>query len=141
MFQVVSDSLNNTISLSNTHLINVKGIGYINARSLKVGDTLRFFSTQFNDFKVASIRFELKKGLIAPLTNEGTILVNKIDSSCYAVVNSHKMADIGMAPVKFWYMITKYLGQQSLASEVIDVDSYSNFLFRFANSFMPSTLR
>ena len=79
MFQVISDSLNNTISLSPTHLINVKDSGYINARQLKVGDTLRAFSAklnEFNDFKVASIQFVIKKGLMAPLTNEGTILVN-----------------------------------------------------------------
>ena len=45
------------------------------------------------------------EGYIAPLTMSGTILVNSILASCYAVIDSHALAHSAMAPVRWWHLM------------------------------------
>ncbi len=143
MFQIIYDSMNNSISLTNSHLIFVKDQGYINAGKIKIGDTLRIYSNKnlkFKDFQVKRISFDIKKGFIAPLTNQGTLLVNQIDTSCYAEVNNHNLADIAMTPVKVWYKLSKLLGSSSSnkENEEVKVDLYSSYLYKIASKFFPN---
>ena len=57
--------------------------------------------------KIESILIEPIEGYVAPLTMAGTILVNDLLASCYAVVDSHSVAHAAMAPVRWWYMINQ----------------------------------
>lgn len=52
---------------------------------------------------IKSILIEPVKGYAAPLTLSGTILVDNILVSNYAVIKSHSAAHIAMAPVRWWY--------------------------------------
>ena len=148
MFHVISDAENkNSISLSANHLINVKNLGYIHASKVKIGDILRSYSDEkqaFKDLIVSSIKFEFKTGYTAPLTNEGTVLVNGIDASCYAVVNNQYLANFVMIPLKAWYAISKYYSfgeaNKNVIKSFVDVNWYSQVLYRFASIFMPSIL-
>ena len=141
MFQVLSDKNNKSISLSSTHLLYVKDAGYIFASKIKNGDALRTYSYEeerFVDFVVDKIDFQLKIGYIAPLTNEGTILVNNIDASCFAMVNNHWLANLAMTPLRLYYKISKYFGQTNEINDYIDIDYYSKFLHSFATHYTPS---
>ncbi len=140
------DASNKQISLTNSHLIYVKNKGYIKVSDVKLSDVLRVYSNEKNDFDnflVSRINYELKTGFIAPLTQQGTLLVNQIDTSCYAEVNDHSVANLFMIPVKFCYKINKYLNLKNTiksASSNVDLDFYSKVLYQFGLKYFPSYL-
>ncbi len=141
MFQVITDTLNTTsISLSPSHLIHVNNAGYVQARKLKLGDRLTLHSDRgLQQVVVGSIRFEIQTGFTAPLTSAGTLLVNGVDASCFAVVNSHRLANLGMMPVKVWYYVSKYIfGGPGQLETNVDIDFYSVGLFRVVSYLMPA---
>ena len=145
MFQSMYDSNDNYISLTGEHLINVKGRGYIKAKNIKIGDKLRVYAEEdknFYDFEVKKILHEMKLGFVAPLTYKGTILVNQIDTSCYAQINDHDLADLAMTPVKLWYKIRKFFGLNKARSiqnnENVEISFYSSLLYKITSTIMPS---
>ncbi|KAH8343613.1 hypothetical protein KR059_000085 [Drosophila kikkawai] len=56
--------------------------------------------------QVGSVR---SKGVVAPLTREGTIVVNSVAASCYAVINSQSLAHWGLAPMRFLSTLEAWL--------------------------------
>jgi hypothetical protein len=145
LFKTMYGASNKQISLTNSHLIYVKNKGYIKVSDVNLGDFLRVYSNEknyFDNFLVSRIDYELKTGFIAPLTQQGTLLVNQIDTSCYAEVNDHSVADLFMIPVKFWYKINKYLDIKTIksASSNVDLDFYSKVLYQFGSKYFPSYL-
>ena len=139
------DTANNQISLTNAHLIYVKSIGYTKVSDVKLGDILRINSspqTEFVDFLVSRITYDLKEGFIAPLTAEGTLLVNRIDTSCYAEVNDHHMADLIMTPVKLWYKLNKYMNGNKIRNRdpIVNPSFYSTAFYNLALHLFPSYL-
>lgn len=50
--------------------------------------------------RVTEVRAVLARGFIAPLTSEGTVVVNSIAASCYALVNSQSLAHISFMPFR-----------------------------------------
>ena len=146
MFQTLHDSAGHQISLTSSHLIYVKEKGYVKSSSGNVGDSLQIFSATLDrlvDFKVSRVNYELKRGYIAPLTNQGTLLVNGVLASCYAEINSHYLADVAMTPLKLWHQIAGLIGtghpiNQNLQSH--DINSYAHFLSLFSKRFLPETL-
>lgn len=111
---------------------------------MQIGDLLRTYSNkdkEFVDFQVKRISYELKEGFIAPLTNEGTLLVNQVDTSCYAEVNSHQMGELAMAPVKLWYKLNKLFTNTIVdkgSDHDVGVNLYSKLLYKFGLTFFPS---
>ncbi|XP_030370903.1 protein hedgehog [Scaptodrosophila lebanonensis] len=49
------------------------------------------------------------RGVVAPLTKEGTIVVNSVAASCYAIIDSQSLAHFGLAPMRLWYMLQSWL--------------------------------
>lgn len=142
MFQVFYDLNENQISLTGSHLIYVLEKGYVKANHVRIGDKLRIYSEKeniFKEFKVKRIDYQIKEGFIAPLTNHGTILVNGIDSSCYADINSHHLADFAMLPFRLWYKISKMLNLKNKNEniEFKSVPNYFNFLHLFTYKMFP----
>jgi hypothetical protein len=91
------------LKLSAEHLIakfdqETKQQEFIFAKDIKVGDLL--FSHLKNDHvRVIDISTETEKGAYAPLTEDGTLFVNNILVSCYANIQSHKLAHYSMQPI------------------------------------------
>ena len=59
--------------------------------------------------KVTKITTETRKGIYAPLTKHGTIVVNGVVTSCYAYINSVPVAHLVFAPMRAYHDISNYL--------------------------------
>ena len=121
--------------MTESHLININKKGFIKAADVQIGDEMIAHNSQ--NVKVVKIETEIKEGFTAPLTQEGTILVNDILVSCYAEVNSHWLAHMVMKPVNIWYQISKYIGLSETANRD-GLHSYASFLFDLSATFLPS---
>ncbi|XP_055313047.1 protein hedgehog [Sitodiplosis mosellana] len=60
--------------------------------------------------RVKKITVELHRGVYAPLTYDGTIVVNSIAASCYALVEKHSIAHISFVPMRTLHRIEELLG-------------------------------
>lgn len=110
----------NPLEISPEHMLFVVGkTRAVPARSIRVGDVLQ--SSQWPDgVEVKKIAATLRRGLYAPLTTDGTIVVDGIVSSCYIALqetvaagehlefkggmstglSQHFMAHLAMSPVR-----------------------------------------
>ena len=59
--------------------------------------------------KIESILIEPVEGFVAPLTQAGTLLVEGILASSYAVVHSQTLAHSAMAPLRWWYSFSNMI--------------------------------
>ncbi|ALC45814.1 hh [Drosophila busckii] len=59
--------------------------------------------------RVLRVSSERSRGVVAPLTREGTIVVNSVAASCYALVNSQSLAHWGFIPMRLWYTLQSWM--------------------------------
>lgn len=91
--------------------------------------------------RVKQITYELHHGVYAPLTYDGTIVVNSITASCYALVEKHSLAHLSFMPMRALDSIEDMLG----LSNGIEMDAprgihwYASALNTFKNIFLPTT--
>ncbi|XP_036323259.1 protein hedgehog [Rhagoletis pomonella] len=77
--------------------------------------------------RVLRLKVERKPGVVAPLTREGTIVVDSVTASCYAVVNSQKLAHWGLAPMRLMAAVRSWLpGSSTDANATAQAKSASN---------------
>lgn len=144
MFQNFYNERNESlISLTPSHLIYVQDKGYIKSSRVEIGDKIRVYSfnlQQVSFQQVATIRFSVKQGYIAPLTRQGSLLVNRVDASCYAEVNSHYWADWAMLPLKSLYSIRKLFNLDQTQHARVEVSLYLSSLHSLVQALVPSAL-
>ncbi|KAK4522389.1 hypothetical protein GAYE_HTGSCF06PCTG21G0273 [Galdieria yellowstonensis] len=82
-------------------------ITHVFATDIKKGDKFLFHNTSDTmPTQVTHIRQVNEVGAFAPLTSEGTYLVNGVLASCYAHFASHNMAHVAFAPYRWYYSLT-----------------------------------
>ncbi|XP_026878142.2 sonic hedgehog protein A [Electrophorus electricus] len=67
---------------------------------------------------VERIYTEEHEGSFAPVTSHGTIVVDRVLASCYAVIEDHVLAHWAFAPVRFAYVLSSVLFPQSYQSNL-----------------------
>jgi hedgehog protein len=106
------------LTLTPTHLLPVEGRSNVFAAYVSPGDrvlvkhelvTSMHQHTSFKWDMVTEVRLVLEEGVYAPLTSEGTLLVNDVVASCYAIVDSQRIAHYAFMPFRFWKSVISSL--------------------------------
>lgn len=145
------------LTISADHLmykleIGTKLLKSVFARNLSIGD--RIFVYNANDVdtfsyneKVVNVKTVTMKGLYAPLTDEGAIVVDGVPASCYAGTRSENLAHTVMTPLRLWYRLLNllsekyftddnnnlYLSSSNHSDDGDGVHFYANFLWWLAD--------
>lgn len=105
-----------------------------------------FFKTAQNRFiprRVVGIDTLLSAGFLSPLTSAGSIVVNDVAVSCYAVVGSDTLAHWAFAPLRWWTQASAALfgvAQPHVGAAPGDSEGirpYPNALFTLAKLLVP----
>lgn len=59
-------------------------------------------SSELRLVRVRDVQTQFAAGVYAPLTREGTVVVNGVAASCYAAVEDQALAHLAFAPVRIW---------------------------------------
>lgn len=109
------------VTVTPGHLVYVRKHGsaetqFIFADRVEEGDYLLVAAnggSQLVPRLVRRIGAELHRGVFAPLTREGTIVVDDVAASCYAMVNRQWLAHWSFAPVRVWRTVQRWLDWSS----------------------------
>lgn len=108
--------------------------------------------------RVQRLKVAHRPGVVAPLTRTGTIVVDSVTASCYAVVNSQKLAHWGLAPMRLLATMRSWLpGSNAVTSVQAKSDGgnstmsattrtkgihwYARFLYALKNIVLPQEWR
>ena len=137
-------------------------IDYVAAREVKLGDRFYVHSNgQLEYSTVVNITIELKTGYFAPLTmtgrlcfsqsivnkifllNKGTLLVNDVFASCFATAKNHQLAQMFMAPFRWYYQITRSMSMTDpFGNDRTDgIHWLIKIIYQFISYVQPSTLQ
>jgi hypothetical protein len=147
LFYILKTSCGNQISLTEYHLIpkiSYQGnLNYTIAKQIQIGDLLvGLFNNQLKSCRVINITNQIKKGYYAPLTMEGTLLVNQILASSFAHVNNHHIAQFYMFPFRYYYKLTRFisLNDPLYLYKTEGLNWLIKIMFHFARYFRLDTL-
>lgn len=99
------------LTLTPSHLLPVEGKSIIFAARVQVGDKILVRDSEEAENMVHdALRYDriieaklvLEEGVFAPLTNEGTVLIDDVVASCYAIIESQTIAHYSFIPYRFW---------------------------------------
>ncbi|XP_075685235.1 indian hedgehog protein isoform X1 [Rhinoderma darwinii] len=93
---------------------------------------------------VTSVSLEIDTGVFAPLTQHGTILVDDVVVSCFALVQKQRLAQVAYWPLRVLYSLGAMVGNET--SQEVGIHWYSRFLYQLGrmvlnqNEFHPQGL-
>lgn len=161
----IRTELGRTIKLTPSHLLlrtknndsSVKEPVY--ADEIRVGDQLyvRHEGREFVPDTVVHIEWFFEMGVYAPLTRTGTIVVDDVLASCYAVIHSQTLAHVAFAPYRlyanildsihrFWVVLSKPVScwheeaRRKPEPQPVGIHSYAKFLYSISDFVVPSFL-
>ena len=120
------------------------------ARDVQVGQYIYVVSGADDDdaqkvkpVRVTGVTTVHKMGAYAPMTGTGSIIVNGVVASCYAIFENHWLTHWAMLPLRAYYGLLDTVGVAGDRAEVQTQDGlhwYSTFLYNFADVFVPKDL-
>ncbi|KAM4606157.1 sonic hedgehog protein [Polymixia lowei] len=92
---------------------------------------------------VKRIYMQEHQGSFAPVTVQGTIVVDQVLASCYAVIEDHNLAHWALAPVRLGYWLSALLfpgdhSQPNVTSQKDGVHWYSKILYQLGTWLLDS---
>uniref|UniRef100_A0A8C6WKV8 Desert hedgehog signaling molecule n=1 Tax=Neogobius melanostomus TaxID=47308 RepID=A0A8C6WKV8_9GOBI len=100
---------------------------------VKVGDyvLIHKLGGQVTPSRIISVSLKESLGVYAPLTDDGTLFVNGILASSYALVEDHKLAHWAFGPIRAIF---------SFNQEVSNIHWYAQLLYKFGFMFLDSSV-
>ncbi|XP_012556837.2 tiggy-winkle hedgehog protein [Hydra vulgaris] len=98
--------------LSSHHLIFTLNQGAIYAKDVQPNIYITSFNIEnkfFNKTRVSKVSHVSEYGVYSPLTEEGTIIVNDVYVSCYAMFPNHRIADLTFSLWRFLFRYFKFI--------------------------------
>lgn len=122
LFIQISTKTGKSLKLTPKHLIAVQSKllekEYIFAERVKEGSKVYIFDNgkEVEDM-VVSVEKTIDAGYYAPLTADGTILVNGISISCYAIIDDHNVAHFAVTPLRLFLQTYQMIFKQPFDEE------------------------
>lgn len=113
------------------------------AENVRVGDHVYFnsFGPNSKDFtsaKVISIEKVRRRGVYAPLTAEGSLIVDGIVASSYAVFDNEDISHALFFPLRMlWRWGMRWMDTTNSAEQLSGVHWYPKHIFNVASTFLP----
>ncbi|KAM9308032.1 sonic hedgehog protein [Gastrophryne carolinensis] len=88
-----------------------KSLKSVFASDIQPGDQVFLADLEMMDLKmvtVEKVHLEEDVGAFAPVTSHGTVVVNGVLASCYAVIEEHSWAHLAFAPLRFAFKLFSY---------------------------------
>lgn len=121
------------LPLSNT-------VKYMFADKIQEGDYLLVsVNSNLIPKKVVRVAVTLSEGVFAPLTAAGTIIVNQVVASCYAVVNSQDVAHWSFMPFRLAKSLSNWFTSNKILSPTHQngIHWYAKALYSVKDVFLP----
>ncbi|RLU21583.1 hypothetical protein DMN91_005956 [Ooceraea biroi] len=156
------------LTLTPAHLVPVEGRSSVFAAKVQPGDRILVndvaasveddnrVDNRLRWDSVVETKLVLEEGVFAPLTTEGTLVVDDVVASCYAVVDSQSVAHYAFLPLRIWNAVTSvFTGglddmrhleiRQNDTSKVQPtvkegVHWYASMLYSLSSYMLPSTM-
>ncbi|KAI3389870.1 hypothetical protein SNEBB_005546 [Seison nebaliae] len=108
MLKFILSNSTEPLIVSKDHLLLINNEEFVKAYSVKSTDQLSIkINNKLELTNIVSIDYVETEGVYAPLTDDGTIIVNNVAASCYASINDQYTANLFVGIVK---NINNYLG-------------------------------
>uniref|UniRef100_A0A3P8U565 Hedgehog protein n=1 Tax=Amphiprion percula TaxID=161767 RepID=A0A3P8U565_AMPPE len=105
---------------------NSSSIRAMFASNVKPGQWLLVVGNDQSEYlipaRVTRVYVEKYEGSYAPMTSHGTIIVDRVLASCYAVVEDHDLAHWVFTPVRLWHSFLSLFGMVKELSSVHQAD-------------------
>lgn len=96
------------------------------SEDLKQGDQVR---TANGCYTVESVNKVERRGMYAPATHTGTVIVNGVVASNYAVVDTHTWAHLSFAPLRAWSNLRSLFSTTEVSTEeCVGIHPYAKML-------------
>jgi intein/homing endonuclease len=135
----VTTNTGRQLSLTSSHLLPIDGHGYVMAKNVHIGMNIYVMNDNgaLVPEIVSNVSDVIKQGYIAPLTEEGTLIVNNVAASCYATINSHYTAHVVLSPLRWWYNL---FGIPDKSNEKMGIHWFPKILYDITTFFLPSII-
>ncbi len=132
--------------MNNNNITNRSVIMAVYASHIKPGQHLLAVGNDLSEkiipAKVTRVYVEHYKGSYAPVTSHGTIVVDRVLASCYAVVENHDLAHWVFAPVRLWHRVLSLVGMVTELDSMHQVDGvhwYPGLLYHVGGWLLDSS--
>ncbi|CAH1241380.1 IHH [Branchiostoma lanceolatum] len=151
-YTIKTDDRNTTVTATPSHLVFVT-----ESRDLSAPRVAKFMSDVrpgeflltpesdgggFRRVQIVSVTMREEKGAYAPLTVHGTVVVDNVAMSCYALIESQALAHWVFAPFRLYYQLTSSLWDGPSHDQTLQegVHWYPSFFYRYGISLVEPTL-
>lgn len=150
LFYVIETDSGQKITLTAAHLLFVghnsteeERMSAIFASEVQRGQKVFVFDAERSRLEPVTVKriyTQEHEGSFAPVTVQGTVVVDQVLASCYAVIEDHELAHWALAPVRLAHWVSSLLfsSQRQVSAQNDGVHWYSKILYQLGTWLLDS---